>query len=226
MYKCSTCDVREMCSLRALTSCEIESVSQNKIFKQIDKGEDIFQEGDFVNGIYCIKEGFCKLTKNNSNGKSQIIKFVTRGVLLGQRSVIGGEAEYLSATAVTDMLICFIPKEEIIEPFKHNKNFTLDVIKSFCEELKESDKVVLDITQKTIRQRLASALLYMDETFGVDEKGFISVQLSREEIANSIGAATESLIRMLSEFSKNNIVETRGKQLRLVNKAQLKELSG
>ncbi|HRL72448.1 MAG TPA: cyclic nucleotide-binding domain-containing protein, partial [Flavobacterium sp.] len=91
MSKCEQCIVREFSSLKTLTKEELLTLSDCKTSHIIKKGDAIFEEGENVNGIYCIKEGVCKLTKLSANGKDHIVKLVTRGELLGQRSMISDE---------------------------------------------------------------------------------------------------------------------------------------
>ena len=76
-----------------------------------------------------------------------------------------------------------------------------------------------------MKQRLASSLLFLEQIFGKDEEGYINIQLSREEIGNMIGSATESLIRMLSEFTKNNWIQTNVKKIKIINQKQLEKIS-
>src|SRR3970040_2308926 len=112
MSKCEQCIVREFSSLKSLTKNELVHLSDCKTSRTIKKGEVIFEEGENVNGIFCIKDGVCKLTKLSPNGKDNIVKLVSKGELLGQRSMISEEPVILSAVALEDMEVCFIPKSE------------------------------------------------------------------------------------------------------------------
>src|SRR5690606_7315802 len=104
----------ELSSLKALSKDELIHLAQCKDSFTIKKGDVIFSEGDTVNGVYCIKEGTCKLVRMSSNGKDSILKLVTKGELLGQTAIITEEKTTLSAVAVEDMQVCFIPKAEIL----------------------------------------------------------------------------------------------------------------
>ena len=129
MSKCEQCIIRQFNSLKALTKEELLRISACKTSRIIKKGEVIFEEGESLNGIFCIKDGVCKLTKLSANGKDQIIKLVEKGQILGQRSLISDERTNLRATALNDMELCFIPKVEIINDLKKNNNFTMDILK-------------------------------------------------------------------------------------------------
>lgn len=222
MSKCEQCIVREFSSLKALTKDELLKLSDCKTSHIIKKGEIIFEEGENVNGIFCIKDGVCKLTKLSANGKDHIVKLVTKGELLGQRSMISDEPVNLSAVALEDMQVCFIPKSEVMGYFDKNNQFSMNVMKSICGDLKEADDHMVNLAQKTVKERLAETLLYLKDTFGQNEDNSLKVQLSRDELASMIGTATESCIRLLSDFKKLGLIELTGKKIVLkdVNKLQ------
>ena len=110
MSKCDQCIIKQFNSLKALTKDELIRISLCKTSRLIKKGEVIFEEGEALNGVFCVRDGICKLTKLSANGKDQIVKLVVKGELLGQRSLISDESSNLKATALNDMELCFIPK--------------------------------------------------------------------------------------------------------------------
>lgn len=222
MSKCEQCIVREFSSLKALNKDELLKIANCKSSYTVKKGEPIFEEGENVNGIFCIKEGVCKLSKLSPNGKDQIVKLITKGELLGQRSMISDEPVNLSAIALEDMEVCFIPKTEIMGLFTQNNNFSMNVMKTICGDLKEADDHMVNMAQKTVKERLAETLLYLKDTFGVNLDGSLKTQLSREELASMIGTATESCIRLLSDFNKNGLIEIKGKKIYLKDVSKLK----
>ncbi len=216
MSNCEQCIVRQISSLKALTSGDLIKMSKCKTSHLIKKGTVIFEEGENLNGVYCIKDGACKMTKLSQNGKSQIVKLVKKGELLGQRAILSDEPANLSAIAVDDMEVCFIPKSDLLGFFSNNHNFSMNVLKNLCGDLKSADDLIVDMAQKTVRERLAHVLLYIEETFGVNEDKSIKLLLTREEIAGMIGTATESCIRLLSEFKKENLIALTGKKITII----------
>lgn len=225
MSKCEQCIVRQFSSLKALNKDELLRMAECKTSYTIKKGEPIFEEGEVTNGIYCIKDGVCKLSKLSDNGKDQIVKLVKPGELLGQRSMISDEPANLSAVALEDMEVCFIPRSEVMQFFTQNNQFSMNVMKTICEDLKGADDHMVNMAQKTVRQRLAETLIYLEDTFGKNEDGTLRIQLSREELAGMIGTATESCIRLLSELNKSDYIELIGKKIKIVDKNKLKRLS-
>jgi len=225
MSKCEQCIVRQFSSLKALSKDELLKMAECKTSFSIKKGQHIFEEGDITNGIYCIKDGVCKLTKLSSNGKDQIVKLVKSGDLLGQRSMISEEPTNLSAVALEDMEVCFIPKTEIMHFFNQNNQFSMNVMRTICGDLKEADEHLVDLAQKSVKERLAGTLLYLQDAFGTNEDGTLHLQLSREELAGMIGTATESCIRLLAELNKNNLIELVGKKIKILDIKKLNRLA-
>ncbi len=224
MGKCEQCIIKQFNALKSLTNEELVRISGCKTTRVIKKGEVIFEEGEIINGIYCVKDGICKLSKLSENGKDQIVKMVVKGQLLGQRSLITEEASNLQAVALNDMEVCFIPKHEIINDLQNNAKFSFEILKEMAHDLKEADDIIVNMAQKSVRQRLAETLVYIHDSFGVNPDKTLSVLLSREDFANIVGTATESAIRVLSQFKKEGLISIIGKQIRIESIEDLKRV--
>lgn len=222
--RCENCIIRQFNSLRAMSKEELKQVSDSKTTKTIKKGESIFEEGEKLNGVYCVRSGVSKLSKLSANGKDQIVKLASKGEVLGQRSVISQESTNLSAIAVDTMEVCFIPKESITTTLQKNPDFTIEVLRHMAHDLKEADDVIVNISQKTVKQRMAEAFLYLQNNFGEDADGFLALTLSREDISNVVGTATESAIRIISEFKKKGLIHTSGKKIGIKDERKLLEM--
>jgi CRP-like cAMP-binding protein len=222
--RCENCIVRQFNSLRAMNKEELKKVSDSKITKRIEKGQSLFEEGEKLNGVYCVRGGVSKLSKLSANGKDQIVKLASKGEVIGQRSVIAEEQSNLSAVAVSDMEICFIPKESITTTLQKNPNFTLEVLRHMAHDLKEADDVIVNMSQKTVKQRIAEAFIYLKNNFGEDKDGFLALTLSREDIGNVVGTATESAIRIISEFKKKGLIHTSGKKIGIKDERKLLDI--
>ena len=225
MSKCEQCIVREFSSLKALSKDELLHMAECKTSFTIKKGDPIFAEGENINGVFCVKDGVCKLSKLSSNGKDQIVKLIKPGELLGQRSLISEEPTNLSAVALEDMQVCFIPKSEIMSFFNSNNNFSMNMMRTICGDLREADDHMVTMAQKTVKERLALTLLYLEDEFGKNSDGSLRLQLTREELAGMIGTATESCIRLLSELNKIGYIELKGKKIALKERHKLIRLA-
>lgn len=222
--RCENCIIRKFNALRAMSKEELKSVSDSKTSKKVKKGEVIFEEGEKLGGVYCVRGGVSKLSKLSATGKDQIVKLASKGEVLGQRSVVAEESSNLSAIAVNDMEVCFIPKEAIVSTLHKNPDFTYEVLRHMAHDLREADDVIVNMSQKNVKQRIAEALLYLKHNFGTDSEGYLALVLSREDIANVVGTATESCIRILSEFRKKGFIKTSGKRMMLLEERKLQDL--
>ena len=222
MSKCESCIVKEFNSLKSLTRDELMRVSACKTGKVYKKGQIIFEEGDTLNGVYCVKDGVCKLTKLSENGKDQVVKLVVKGGLLGKRSLVSNQVTNLSAVALNDMEMCFIPKSEIMKDLSRNADFTMDVLKKMADDLKDSDNSLVNMAQNSVKRRMAEILIYIHDSFGVDETGYLNIIISREDYASIVGTATESAIRILSQFKKEGLILTSGKRIKIEDHRSLK----
>ncbi len=225
MVKCEHCMVRELNSFNSLNKDELVSLDNKRTIMHFKRGQPIFVEGTALNGIYCLQSGECKVSKLTPNGKDQIVRFIKEGEIVGHKSILSGTNAKLTVTALEDMDVCFIPKQELLDLFARNKEFSLELTRSLCQSLDKANLTVATMAQKNVRERLAEFLLYFERMFGVDEKGFIAVKLTREEIANAIGTATESAIRLLSEFKRDKLILLHSKQIKLLDKSKLTHIS-
>ncbi|TYB77258.1 Crp/Fnr family transcriptional regulator [Bizionia myxarmorum] len=196
-----------------MTSDELKDVVSCKTTRFYKKGDVIFDEGESLHGVYCVRSGVCKLTKLSANGKDHTVKLLGKGELLGQRSVISDERTNLSAIALNDIELCFVPKEQIMTPLHQNHNFSFDVLQQLAKDLRNAEDDLITMAQKSVKQRMAETLLYIQRVFGMDESGSLNVILSREDYASIVGTATESAIRILSQFKKEGLIGTSGKHI-------------
>jgi CRP-like cAMP-binding protein len=225
MANCENCIIKELNSLKVLSEDELTDITRHKSTHFFKKGDILFEEGAHLNGVFCLRNGKCKVTKLSPNGNEQIVRFIQKGELIGHRSVISETTAHLTVTALEDMEACFIPKNKIYESFKSNKEFSIDITRSICTDLDNANLSIANMAQKNVKERLADSLLFFYKTFGVDDEGYLNINLSREEIANSIGTATESSIRLLSQFKKDNLIEIKGKKIKIINETKLQHIT-
>ncbi|NQX82530.1 MAG: Crp/Fnr family transcriptional regulator [Flavobacteriaceae bacterium] len=225
MSDCNQCIVRELNSLKKLSKEELRSVSEHKSSIVFDKGDIIFEEGNSLQGLYCIDNGIVKLSKLSENGKEQIVRFLKRGDMLGYRSVLNEDITSLKATAMDNVRACFIPKDDIGNNMEHNHSFSKSMFNILCTDLKNANQHSVDLAQKSARQRLAEALLFLDNKFGRNNENYLNINLSREEFSSIIGVATESTIRLLSSFKKEKLIELKGKNIKILDIQTLENIN-
>lgn len=222
--RCESCIVRQINALQAMNKQELKEVSNSKITKIIKKGDTLFKEGERLNGVFCVRSGVTKLSKLSTSGNDQIVKIAGKGQVIGKRAIIAEERITMEATALSDMEVCFIPKDKIIEPLKNNQRFSLEVLKELTADLKGADDIIVNLSQKSVQQRLAEILLYLKENYGEDDQGFLKLVLNREDLASLIGTTKETCIRNISALNKQKCIKVSGKDIKLLNEQELHKI--
>lgn len=210
-------DLSDIEIFKGLSKPELDKIHGTMLCMQYKKGSVIYHEGSRINGTYVVVKGILKIYKTGFDGKEQIIRFSKHGDLIGFRSVISDELACTTAKVVNDVVLCYIPGDELTHLIKESPEFAMNLMKLTCRELGESNKFLTDIAQKTVRERLAEVLLLLMDTFDVEADGTLKISLTREELANMVGTATESVIRLLSEFKTDKLIELNGRKVKLLN---------
>lgn len=214
-------DLKEYAIFGGLSNEQVQRVAENMLCSLHKKGAIIYNEGSRINGSYIVHSGILKIYKTGFDGKEQIIRFAKKGDLIAFRSIISDELACTTAEVIQEASLCYIPGDTLTGLIKANPDFAMDLMKLTCRELGESNKFLTDIAQKTVRERLAEILLLLMDTFELDEDNTLQISLTREELANMAGTATESVIRLLSEFKADRLIELNGRKIKLLNIPQL-----
>jgi CRP/FNR family transcriptional regulator, polysaccharide utilization system transcription regulator len=202
---------------------ELDVLALDKNCDLHKRGSVIYNEGNRITGCYCVQNGIIKIYKTGIDGKEQIITFAKKGDIIGFRSVLSNELACTTAKVIEDANLCYIPGTTLVYLFKNNAEFSMDLMQLACKELGESNAYITDIAQKTVRERLAEVLIHLRDSFGLDNDNFLQISLTREELANIVGTATESVIRLLSEFKSDGMLELHGRRIKILDVRGLKK---
>ena len=200
----------------------LQEINAEKVCTPYKKGEYIFKEGTRPHGIFCVNRGKIKLSKLGDDGKEQIIRLVKPGDPLGYRALLSGDLYSSSAIAIEESGVCFIPKDLFMGILQKDTQLSLEMMKLLSDDLRKAELQITHLAQKPVRERVAEALLFIKETYGFEADGkTIDVQFSREDLANIVGTATETVIRLLSELNKDEIIHLTGKKIEILNLQKL-----
>lgn len=205
----------------------LSDVLQNKIEKKFKRGQVILLEGQPARGLYCIKGGKIKIIKKFNDGKEAIIHIASVGDLIGHYSAFNDQTYSSSAVALEETHVCFIEKKFMLNTIKKHPKLALTLIKKFCEEITNNEKRFTSIIQRNVRERMAHLLVTLSEAFGiVEENGLrLDIKLTRDEMASMIGSVNESVIRCMTEFKDEELIEEDGKKIYIINEAKLKKFA-
>ena len=215
------CYIRSSSIFKHLTKEDIDKLNFEKNPESFKRGTVIYYEGSRINGCYCIQKVIIKVYKTGVDGKEQIIRFAKKSDLIGFRSVLSKELACTTAKVLEDASACYIPAYTFVELIKNNGTFSLELLQLACRELGEANAYITDIAQKTVRERLAEILIHLKNEFGLDMNKILQISLTREELANIVGTATESVIRLLSEFKQDKLIDLNGRKIAVLNEAAL-----
>ncbi|MFO7878844.1 MAG: Crp/Fnr family transcriptional regulator [Bacteroidota bacterium] len=222
---CNECNRVVSTMFSKLLPDELDYINEKKTCGRYEKGMMLYDEGNRINGFYCICSGIIKVFKTGVEGKDQIIRFAKQGDIIGYRSVISGEPACTSAKVLEDAVICFVYTSDLYYLLRKNAEFGIEMLQLACTELGEANNFITDVAQKSVRERLAEVLVNLKNDFGLDEDGILQIYLTREELANLIGTATESVIRLLSEFKNDKLVALQGRKIKILDEAKLNRIA-
>lgn len=209
-----------------LTDTEIKSLLRPDSIRAYKKGELIYAEGARIKGCYFVYSGIIKIYQTGHEGKEQIIKFDREGDIFGFRSVIRHEPACTSIETMSETILCYIPDTILLDLIKNNSGFAFDMVQIACKELGDSNRYIRDIAQKSVRERLAEVLLLLSDDFGTESDGTLNLNITREDLSNFVGTATETVIRLLSDFKSDGLVNSKGRKITLLNIEKLKTIAG
>lgn len=209
---------------KSLSEEEFQKYLDSKKKITINKGKLVFAEGDMPKGVFFVEKGAVKLYKMGFNRKEQILRFAKDGDLIGYRSLLSEEEYGASAEAMTPVEVSFIPTHIFHKLLMNSPKLSYAMLQKISCELGEYSNTIALLAQKTVRERLAEILLLLEKKLGKDPEGFIKIALTREEIANLIGTATESAIRLISEFKQDGLIEVEGRNIKVIDHDRLRKL--
>ena len=194
--------------------------------ENIKKGAVIYLEEDEPKEIMCLLEGKVKVYKNGVGGRNQIIRMIRPVQYFGYRAYFAKENYVTSASAVEKSTICFMPLEAVEKIIRKNGEFALYFIELLSVDLGIADQRVVNLTQKHIRGRLAESLIFLKESYGLEEDGAtINIYLAREDLASLSNMTTSNAIRTLSIFVDERIIAMDGRKIKIIDEDRLRKIS-
>ena len=190
------------------------------------KNEVIHCEGETPTHLMCLLSGKVKVYKDGVGGRSQIIRMIKPVEYFGYRAYFSG-ADYITAAAAFEpSVICLIPMTTITQLIMQNNALAMFFIKQLSFDLGVADERTVSLTQKHIRGRLAESLIFLKESYGVEEDGStLSIYLSREDLANLSNMTTSNAIRTLSQFASEKLIAIDGRKIKLIDEETLRKIS-
>jgi CRP/FNR family transcriptional regulator, polysaccharide utilization system transcription regulator len=202
---------------------DLHNINREKLTKAFKKGEFVFQEGQKPSYTYCIREGKIKVFKNGQDGREHITRVALPGEFLGLKAILTGNPHSFSSVALEDSVICYISKTDFFYLMIKYPEFSQSLIIILGTLLEEAEARMLSLAYKPVRERLAETILFLFNSFyphsGKSPHDYLN--LTRAELANIIGTAPETVIRLLSEFKEGNLIAIKGRKIFLTDPVKL-----
>ena len=187
------------------------------------KKQVIYTEGKRPRFLYYIVKGKVKAVRSNEDGKEYIIDLYSDGDFLGYPALIEEKNYDESVIALEDTEIMQIPREDFQQIIYNDITVASRFIRIITQNVKEKEERLLNLAYSSLRKRVAKSLVDIHEKFNADTNNK-SIEISRDDIAHYVGTATESLIRTLSDFKSEKLIETRDGKIVILDIAKLKNL--
>ncbi len=187
-------------------------------------GEVVYEQDTNMKHAYFVHKGLLKIYRIGSKGEQQIVRLVKEGDLFGFHSLLGDEPEVTACESLTDSEVCLIPGGAFKEAISRNKDLADLLIKKTCDELKNSYNSLVELSQRTVRGRLANLLLKLHDLFNTSSDEAIPLVISRLDMARWIGTSKESVSRLITEFKNDDIIRFDRRELIIANKEKLERI--
>ena len=217
---------KKHCDLETCMMCRLcikewkPAMAANRKNFHFKKGELLFKEGEEVKGIYFINEGTVKVHKQWGD-KELILRFARKGAIAGHRG-LGGDLLYpVSATALEPVEACYVDLDFFKATMKVNHDFMFELMMFYASELKETERNMRNLVHMPVKNRIAQALITLQEKFGVKEDGSVDIELSRQDFASYVGTTYETVFRMLNELVEAKLLKVDGKSIAIIDKEKL-----
>ena len=203
---------------------DLKKLSSDRRTKLYKKKETIFGEEGMPVFLYFLVKGKVKTYRSHEYGKELITTLYKEGDFFGYHALLENGPYTETAEALEDSEVCLIPKEDFQALVHNNINVMRTFVKMLSGNVSEKEKQLIALAYSSVRKRVAEALLHLQERFSKPGDQNFSMAISREDLANMVGTATESLIRTLSEFKEDKLIEIKGSNITIIDPARLKHL--
>jgi CRP-like cAMP-binding protein len=200
----------------------LKKLAADKKEKYYAKKEHIYREDDSANHIYFVQSGRVKCIKTDSYGKDYVTDIYKKGDFFGHLSMFDQPEYHETAIAMENTNLSLIPRAEFISLIRRSKDLSERYIEHLSQLLRTKENRLLQLAYAPVRERVADALLQYVAPLREEKKKGSSATISREDLASIVGTTKESLVRMLSEFKREGLIRSEGREIVIMDEPKLK----
>jgi CRP/FNR family transcriptional regulator, polysaccharide utilization system transcription regulator len=226
-HVCEDCKAAYHSYFHNLDDADMQFLKDQKNEIVLKKGQILYKEGYSSTGVFCVYNGKIKIYKNSHEGKEHITSIVLPGELIGLRELLTGTDHSVTACAIEDAVVCFIPKNVFFQLMIKYPEFTRSLIVYLSKLIEEAEARMLSLAYKPMRERLAETLIFLYNSFYPESNDSSQpyLNLTRTDLANIVGSTPETVIRLLSEFKEKKLIRIKGRKIFLVDLSHLKSIA-
>ncbi|UCF68651.1 MAG: Crp/Fnr family transcriptional regulator [Acidobacteriota bacterium] len=217
--ECSTCQARGGGIFAGLGDAGLRLLEQIKFAHVYQRKQGLFYEGQPVAGVYCVRSGQVKVFKSTPEGKQYILRIAQEGDVLGLEALFSSAVHSCSAEVLVKGVICFVDRAKVTDLVHSQPLVARHVMETLSRRLQESDAERIELAERSVKERMARLFAVLAQSHGVEEGDRVRIDLllSREELAEMIGAAPESAMRALAEFKRERLIQARGREISILD---------
>ncbi len=202
----------------------LQMLAKDRDTNKYKKKQNIYSEGNHPNRLYYVVSGKIKTFKTNDDGKELVIDLFSPGDFLGYIAMLEGTVYKDTAEALEETELAVIPKEEFDNLLNKNAEVAKKFIQLLAQNVSAKENQLLGLAYNSLRKKVAEALIHLLKKYKktADEK--FSIDISRENLATIAGTATESLIRTLSDFKSEKLIDIKDGGITIINQNKLENL--
>lgn len=203
---------------------ELEKLAENRELRHYKKKDKIFEKGEVPCYVFRIKSGKIKIYRTNKEGRELIVALIGPGELFGYLALLQGRNYPESSVAMADVELDLIPKEDFYNLIYNNRDVAGHFLKRLSADLLNTEEQLIDLAYNSVRKRVADALIHLKSRYDEEENERFTIAILRDDLANMVGTAKETVIRMLSDFKEEKLIEIKGSKITILNEKALEEM--
>ncbi|HYG52384.1 MAG TPA: Crp/Fnr family transcriptional regulator [Flavobacteriales bacterium] len=204
---------------------DLKLLKDQMVRMEIKKDRVLFREGNYSRGIYILRKGKIKMFQLNKSGEEQIIYIYRKGEILGYRPLLSHEVHAVSATALDDCVISFIPKKYFLEILERSLPLSRSLLTNLAHEFAVWVNTFNVLAQQPVKERVALVLLILNEKYRRNNETQVTINLSRDNMARYARTTVETLARMLRHFKDEKLIKTEGRKIIVLRPAELAKIA-
>lgn len=202
----------------------LQSLTEDRNINKYKKKQTVYSEGNHPNSLYYVLKGKVKACRCNEDGKELVTDLFCPGDFLGYVALLEGSVYKDMAAAMEETELAVIPKEDFEDLVNNNKEVAQKFIRLLANNVSLKENQLLGLAYNSLRKKVAETLILLQKKYRQSTEEEFVIDISRESLATIAGTATESLIRTLSDFRNEKLIDIKDGSINIINQKKLEHL--